>query len=226
MAAPSTEEKAPADEYDGPWIERRIEWKCPDRKQHDVVLFGSWSRFEKEEELTYEGKSIYAVTTKLPLGSYEYRFMIDDEEWETNDNAAKTVKDGIEYNTITVKDDNDNSDNDDEEDEENTASDANTEDGGDNTQLIWDEQQRKLVVGKTKKKGKRGGRGKPSMELDLGANFADEAEVADDEDNTDDKTTDNAAGDADTATTGDDATKKKKKKKTKKYAGKDGVNVC
>ena len=104
MSQPSNETKQDEQpEYDGPWIERRIEWKCPDRKQHDVVLFGSWNRFRGGDELEYQGKQIYAVTAKLPLGNYVYRFMIDGEEWETSNSTAKTVKDGIEYNTIAVK---------------------------------------------------------------------------------------------------------------------------
>lgn len=97
------------DDYDGPWVERRIEWKCPDRTAHRVEVFGSWNRFRYGDPLEYNGKQIYAETAILPLGNYLYRFMIDGEEWATNNATPKTVKDGIKYNTITVEDIDDDS---------------------------------------------------------------------------------------------------------------------
>ena len=53
--------------------------------------------------LIYLGQNIYAVECKLPLGNYVYRFLIDGDDWETNDDLQKTVKDGVEYNTISVR---------------------------------------------------------------------------------------------------------------------------
>ena len=99
--------------YDGPLIETRIEWKCPDRRRHHVVLFGSWNRFKGGDELEYQGKQIFACNVKLPLGTYVYRFLIDAEDWETHNNAPKTARNGIEYNQIHV-----NEHSDDEEDDE------------------------------------------------------------------------------------------------------------
>ena len=123
------------DEYDGPYIEKRIEWKCPDRKRHNVVLFGSWNRFKGGDELEYQGKQVFACNVKLPLGNYVYRFLIDAEEWETHNNAPKTARNGIEYNQIHVTEDSDEEPDDDfapnEEDE-----DAGNDNDEQNTQLI------------------------------------------------------------------------------------------
>ena len=110
-------------DYDGPWIEKRIEWKCPDRKRHNVVLFGSWNRFKGGNELEYQGKQIFACNVKIPLGTYVYRFLIDGEEWETHNNAPKTARDGIEYNQITIAEDSDEEEEDEEEDDDLNGSD-------------------------------------------------------------------------------------------------------
>ena len=83
------------DDYDGPWIEKRIEWKCPDRKRHNVVLFGSWNRFKGGDELEYQGKQVFACNVKLPLGTYVYRFLIDQEEWETHNLHLKLLEMGL-----------------------------------------------------------------------------------------------------------------------------------
>jgi len=184
----------PLDEYDGPWIEKRIEYKADERSRHQVVLYGSWNGFRKGEDLEYQGKSIYAVTTKLPLGSYVYRFHIDNTDWETNNETAKTVKDGTEYNTITVKE------------KEESEEEDNTEDKQQNTQVIFDESSQKFVVGKKKR------RGRPSMEVDLGKDFNDKDDEAQQEaDAVDDTSKDNNA--LETANTKPE--KKKKKKKAK-----------
>ena len=93
------------DEYEGPRIEKKIEWWCPDRKRHNVVLFGSWNRFKEAYELDYQGKQIFSCNVKLPLGTYVYRFLIDGEDWETHRDAPKTAKNGTEYNQIHVAED-------------------------------------------------------------------------------------------------------------------------
>ena len=122
------------DDYDGPWIEKRIEWKCPDRKRHNVVLFGSWNRFKVGYELEYQGKQVFACNVKLPYGKYVYRFLIDQEEWETHNFAPKTARNGIEYNQITISEDSDE----DEEDEFNEEEEAkeDEEDGGNTTLMM------------------------------------------------------------------------------------------
>jgi len=169
----------PLEEYNGPWVEKRIEYKADKQSRHEVVLFGSWNGFRKGEDLEYQGKSIYAVTTKLPLGSYVYHFHIDNTDWETNNETAKTVKDGTEYNTITVKE------------KEESEEEDNTEDKQQNTQVIFDESSQKFVVGKKKR------RGRPSMEVDLGKDFNDNEDGAQqDVDGADDTAKDNAAPEA------------------------------
>ena len=123
------------DDYDGPWIEKRIEWKCPDRKRHNVVLYGSWNRFKGGDELEYQGKQVFACNVKLPLGTYVYRFLIDTEDWETHNNAPKTARNGIEYNQIHITEDSD----DEEEDDFNQAEDDENnqeEDGGNTTVMM------------------------------------------------------------------------------------------
>ena len=104
--------------YEGPYIDKKFDWKCPDRKRHNVILFGSWDGFKGSDELQYEGRQIFSITVKLPIGSYVYRFLIDGEEWETNNTVTKTVRDGIEYNTIHVREDGDSSTDDDNEEDE------------------------------------------------------------------------------------------------------------
>jgi hypothetical protein len=89
--------------YSGPWIEKRIEYKANNDKHHEVIMFGSWNGFRQGEEMERHGKQIYAATIKLPLGSWVYRFQLDKEDWETNNETAKTIKDGIEFNTVTIK---------------------------------------------------------------------------------------------------------------------------
>ncbi len=101
MAEQEEKEPDPLADYDGPWIETRIEYFSP-RKQ-SVELFGSWNRFKGGEELEYQGQNTYAIVTKLPLGNYVYRFLVDSEDWETNDDVAKTIKDGVEYNTVSIR---------------------------------------------------------------------------------------------------------------------------
>ena len=99
------------DEYDGPWIEKKIEWWCPDRtrhrKRHNVVLFGSWDRFEGVHQLDYQGKQIFATNVKLPVGTFVYRFLVDGEDWETHRHAPKTARNGTQYNQIHVAKDED-----------------------------------------------------------------------------------------------------------------------
>ena len=123
-------------DYDGPWIEKRIEWNSPDRKRHNVVLFGSWNGFEGNQELKYQGNQVFACNVKLPLGTYVYRFLIDQEEWETDNVAPKIARNGIEYNQIDITEDSDEE----EEDEFNDAQgDEENEDGaedGGNTTLM------------------------------------------------------------------------------------------
>jgi len=97
----------PQETYNGPWIEKRIEYKANNDKYHEVIVFGSWNGFRKSEELERQGKRVYAATLKLPLGSWVYRFQVDKEDWETNNETAKTIKDGVEFNTITIKEKND-----------------------------------------------------------------------------------------------------------------------
>jgi len=148
------------DNYDGPWIEKRIEWTCDSRKQ-SVELFGSWNRFKGGDELEYQGQNTYAVTVKLPLGTYVYRFLIDGEEWETNHDEAKAVRDGCEYNSITVKALDAESSEDEEEPQENKE---------ENEQMLtYDESTGGFVVGK----GKRKRRGRPSIEIELPSNFVE-----------------------------------------------------
>jgi len=158
------QEKEPVgDAYDGPWIEKRIEWPCDNRKQ-SVELFGSWNRFKGGDELEYQGQNLYAVTVKVPLGNYVYRFLIDGEEWVTNHDEAKAVRDGDEYNAITVKA-NDQESSEDEEENENKE-DVNEQ------MLTFDESTGGFVVGK----GKRKRRGRPSIEIELPSNFVETPE--------------------------------------------------
>jgi len=169
--------------YSGPWIEKRIEYKANNDKHHEVIMFGSWNGFRQGEEMERHGKQIYAATIKLPLGSWVYRFQLDKEDWETNNETAKTIKDGIEFNTVTIRERNDI---DDEEDMEEKNDDGNSKKLK-HTQVIFDESSQKFVVGKKKRHGR------PSMELDLGIDFDDddtaqpqEAEEAEDDDEEDD----------------------------------------
>jgi len=150
--------------YNGPWIEKRIEYKANDRKHHEIILFGSWDGFRQGEELERQENQIYFVTMKLPLGSWVYRFQIDNEDWETNNETAKTIKDGVEFNTITVREINDI-----EEEAEEEKNDDNKSKKQQRTQVIFDEASQKFVVGKKKRHGR------PSMELDLGIDFDDDA---------------------------------------------------
>eukprot|EP01083_Nonionella_stella_P086200 239307_1 len=87
---------------DGSLIERRIEWKCPDRKNHTVVLYGSWNRFRGDNKLEYKGKQTFACIVKLPLGTHIYRFKIDGEEWQTDNIMPKHYYPGAAYNQICV----------------------------------------------------------------------------------------------------------------------------
>jgi len=239
MAEQKKEEAEPEpeqDEYDGPWIEKRIEWKCPDRKRHNVVLFGSWNRFKGGDELEYQGKQVFACNVKLPLGTYVYRFLIDQEEWETDYRAGKTARNGIEYNQISVTEDSDDED----DDEFNADDDGNQEEEEQGNTALIIGADGKMTVGKKR-------RGRPSVELDLGQNFAANDEDADDGDadeleapdegNEEEATTPNGTEttDNDTATDSGSATaggagggkdggkkKKKKKKKKKLKSGKKG----
>lgn len=144
------------DSYKGPRIEKRIEWQCPDKKRHDVVLFGSWDKFTQGHELEYQGQQTYAVVVALPLGDYVYRFLVDSEDWETSNATAKAVRDGYEYNTIRVREGADSDDDSDDDEEEEEDGDDNNEqnDGGKpaNSQLIFDQKTKKFVVGKSTKK--------------------------------------------------------------------------
>jgi len=172
--AEQKQEQEEEDDYDGPWIEKRIEWKCPDRKRHNVVLFGSWNRFKGGDELEYQGKQVFACNVKLPLGTYVYRFLIDAEDWETHNSAPKTARNGIEYNQVHVTEDSD-------EEEEDEFADTNDPDGtqggndddGGNTTLMMGADG-KLTMGKKR-------RGRPSVELDLGQDFAANAEEEEEE---------------------------------------------
>ena len=101
------------DDYDGPWIEKRIEWKCPERRRYNVVLFGSWNGFKGGHELEYEGKQIFACHVKLPLGKYVYRFLINQEDWATHFAEPQTTINGIRYNVIMVSEDSDEEEEDD-----------------------------------------------------------------------------------------------------------------
>jgi len=161
--------------YNGPWIEKRIEYKAHDHKHHQIMVFGSWNGFRKAEDLEYQGKQIYAATIKFPLGAWLYRFQIDNEDWETNNETAKTVKDGVEFNTISIKE---------KEDDFEEAEDEKTDEcGGMNqhTQVIFDESSQKFVVGKKKKHGR------PSMELDLGKDFDDDSAQPEDAEEVEDE---------------------------------------
>merc|ERR1712113_536231 len=163
------------DEYDGPYIEKRIEWKCPDRKRHNVVLFGSWNRFKGGDELEYQGKQVFACNVKLPLGTYVYRFLIDAEDWETHNGAPKTARNGIEYNQIHVTEDSDDEESDEFGVDQDANANENEDDGGQNTTLMMGADG-KLTMGKAKR------RGRPSVELDLGQDFAANAEEDDGDD--------------------------------------------
>jgi len=140
------EQNTVVSDYDGPWIEKRIEWPCDSRKQA-VELFGSWNGFKGGDELEYQGQNTYAVTVKLPLGNHVYRFLIDGEDWETNHDEAKTIRDGCEYNTITVKEGSEESSEDEEVQETKEDADAGAE-----QVLTYDESTGGFVVGKGKKK--------------------------------------------------------------------------
>mmetsp|Transcript_9855 Transcript_9855/g.15781 ORF Transcript_9855/g.15781 Transcript_9855/m.15781 type:complete len:266 (+) Transcript_9855:39-836(+) len=222
MAEQKEQQPQEEDDYDGPWIEKRIEWKCPDRKRHNVVLFGSWNRFKGGDELEYQGKQIFACNVKLPLGNYVYRFLIDGEEWETDNKAPKTARNGIEYNQIHVTEDSDEEEEDEFDQGDDEAGDA--EQGG-NTALIIGADG-KMTVGKKR-------RGRPSVELDLGQNFASgaeaEAEAEEDAEEADEAVEEGNDADEDTsATAGDTAggdEDGKKKKKKKKAATTDASNA-
>jgi len=143
MAQPE-EKNTAVDNYDGPWIEKRIEWVCDNRKQA-VELFGSWNGFKGGDELEYQGHNTYAVTVKLPLGNHVYRFLIDGEEWETNHDDAKAIREGFEYNNLTIKANGEES-SEDEEEAQKPKEDAPEQ------MLIFDESTGGFVVGKGKKK--------------------------------------------------------------------------
>jgi len=165
------EQKDEEEEYDGPYIDKRIEWKCPDRKRHNVVLFGSWNRFKGGDELDYQGKQVFACNVKLPLGTYVYRFLIDAEEWETHNNAPKTARNGIEYNQIRVTEDSD-----DEAEDDFAQNEGDEEPGAEEEQntMVQMGPDGQMIIGKKRK-------GRPSVELDLGQDFAAEEDDEDDE---------------------------------------------
>eukprot|EP01084_Bolivina_argentea_P228274 385587_1 len=203
------QQKEEEDEYDGPWIERNILWKCPDRKRHNVVLYGSWNRFTGGDELEYQGKQVFSCNVKLPLGNYVYRFLVDGEEWETDNVASKTARNGIEYNMIHVTDDSDDEEEDEFAVEEAQGDGAEDEDGGNTTLMMGADG--KLTMGKKR-------RGRPSVELDLGHDFAADAEEEEEEEEEEETQT------AEDKTPGAPTEKKKKKKKRKgkKRRGKKG----
>jgi len=133
------------DIYSGPWIERRIEYKVNDDKHHEIIAFGSWNGFRESVELERQGNQIYAFIIKLPLGSWVYRFQVDKQDWETNDETAKTIKNGIEFNTITIKEKEEIEEEEEEIEEKNDSSNLKKLQ---NTQVIFDESSQKFVVGK------------------------------------------------------------------------------
>ena len=90
------------EEYDGPWIEKTIEWKRSDKELHTVALYGSWNKFKGDGELDYQGMDLFSIKCKLPLGTYLYRFLIDNKDWTINNNAPTTVRMDIKYNKINV----------------------------------------------------------------------------------------------------------------------------
>jgi len=182
-------------------------------------LFGSWNGFRQGEELEYQGKQVYFAIIKLPVGSWVYRFQIDKEDWETNNETAKTIKDGVEYNTMPIKEKEDS----DEEVEEKC--DDKKGNKLQHTQVIFDESSQKFVVGRKKRHGR------PSMELDLGKDFdydnspPEEAEEADEEEDeqenvAQEKTTDGVQEDAnnidDSATTSETSAAKSRKRNNNK----------
>merc|ERR1712157_627904 len=179
---------------------------------------GSWNRFKGGDELEYQGKQIFACNVRLPLGTYVYRFLIDAEDWETHNNAPKTARNGIEYNQIHI---NEHSD-DEEEDEfaDTTTGDANAAMETNTTLMMGADG--KLTMGKKR-------RGRPSVELDLGQDFAaeggddDDLEAPNEADEDDGNEADNDTSGATTngGTDGDDK-KKKSRKKSKKRRGRKG----
>lgn len=111
-----------------PSIETKFEWRSPDRKRHNVILFGSWNGFtgETDHELEYQGCQIFACNIHVPLGTHLYRFFVDNKKWVTHSKAPKTIKNGVEYNQITITTDSDQ-DGDDMEDSKYDEEDAGHE---------------------------------------------------------------------------------------------------
>eukprot|EP01084_Bolivina_argentea_P098825 177652_1 len=85
--------------------EQRIELNVEDGRRHNILIFGSWNRFKKGEELEYQGRQIFATSIALPCGTHYYRFLIDEEKWIISYNVPIIVKHGIEYNNIHVTED-------------------------------------------------------------------------------------------------------------------------
>eukprot|EP01084_Bolivina_argentea_P266585 452185_1 len=80
-----------------------IEYKSIDKEQKVVQLFGSWDRFIGHTELEYQGKQIFAVVAFIPAGIHHLRFLINGKKWDTNFFCNNIVVNGIKYNLIEVK---------------------------------------------------------------------------------------------------------------------------
>ncbi|ETO31641.1 hypothetical protein RFI_05477 [Reticulomyxa filosa] len=149
------------------WIPHHSHFLKTTKQTKYIIIVRKMNKIEAHEKKSKHttGQNIYAVTVKLPLGTYVYRFLIDGEEWETNLGEAKAIRDGFEYNTITVKGVR-NFHFEDEEAQEENKEDVNEQ------MLTYDESTGGFVVGKGKKRKRRG---RPSIEIELPSNFVEAA---------------------------------------------------
>jgi kinesin family protein C2/C3 len=109
-AEDSKEETPPSYEYDvveptGPKQTVKIEFEA--EKRHDIVeIYGSWHGLgdinDPAGEMKYASGDIYFIEVELHPGTYYYRFLIDEEDWETSNYASKTALRGDEYNVLEV----------------------------------------------------------------------------------------------------------------------------
>merc|ERR1712130_963754 len=134
--------------------------------------------------------------------------------------APKTARNGIEYNQIHITEDSDEE----EEDEfnQNNTNDADGDDDGEQNTTLMMGADGKLTMGKKR-------RGRPSVELDLGQDFAaeggddDDLEAPNEADEDDGNEADNDTSGATTnGGTDGDGKKKKSRKKSKKRRGRKG----
>jgi len=178
--------------------------------------------------LDYQGQNIYGIEVNVPLGNYVYRFLIDGEEYETDNNLAKKIVDGVEFNTLNVRENDEESEEDHSEgdkngDEQDDEDGQNGDDANKEKSLVYDQSTGQFVVSA---EGKKKRRGRPSMEIELPSAFVEDAQQTNAQDNKDDgisnkgNESENKVGyDGDKNNLKKDRKKKKKTKKNQKMRG-------